>query len=114
MKLVNRHNRCVGITLFRWGRRQAEIWFCPKHEYIEPHHHPNIDSVLVVVAGEMMGKIADKHGLVHWRKDFLQRFPIPAGIVHSAAVGMFCVFINFETWKKDKPLTSAATDFTAV
>lgn len=107
--MINRHNGCIGITLFRIGRRQLEIFYCPKGEVIEPHVHRNINSTLIMLGGGLDGKIGDRSGKTGWH-DFLRRFHIPAGTVHSATViGRFCLFANYEKWNGNP--TSAATDF---
>jgi len=108
--IVRRHNRCVGLTLFRWGRKKLEIWFCPRNEEIEPHRHEHIDSMIYLLAGRMHGRIAEVRGLVElWRG-----YPVPAGTVHTATTDSPCIFANWETWIGDVPVTSAAEDFTAV
>ena len=110
MKLVHRHNRCVGITLFKWGRKKLEVWFCPKDEEIEDHVHRHIDSVIVLLFGYMRGKIDFTAGHVQpWR-----RYPVPHCTTHSALTLSFCVFANWETWTGDVDVTSASVDFTAV
>jgi len=111
MKWMHRHNGCIGFTLFRFGRKQLELWYAPKGEEIEPHIHKKIDSTLIILGGEMEGNIAGHKGKTGWY-DFLRRFKIPAGTVHSAKVtGRFCLFLNYEKWT-GKP-SSAAKDFTA-
>lgn len=112
--MINRHNKCVGLTIFRLGRRQLELWYCPQGEIIEPHVHNKIDSTLIILGGSMTGYIGERHGRIGWR-DFLRFFFIPAGVVHGANItGRFCLFANFETWRKGDALTSAAIDFDAV
>lgn len=107
--MIHRHNRCIGLILIRIGTRQLELWFCPRGEVIEPHSHPHIDSTLIILGGEMDGDINGRRGKTGWY-DFLRRFKIPAGTVHSAVVtGRFCLFANYERWV-GKP-TSAAIDF---
>lgn len=108
--MIHRHNKCVGLTLFRFGKRQLEIWWCPKGEEIESHIHQNIDSTLIILGGEMDGWIGSRHGRTGWY-DFLRRFHVPAGTPHRAKVtGSFCLFANYERWSC-KP-SSAAIDFT--
>lgn len=112
MKLVHRHGRCVGITLFRWGRHKLELWFCKEGEVIESHVHENIHSKIVVLLGGMSGHIGSKYG----NPKKFRVFSVPAGVRHGAVIrsqGM-CVFANFETWKEGVPMTSAADDFSAV
>lgn len=107
--LCHRHNGCIGFILFRAGKRQCELWYCRHGEEIEPHVHQKIDSTLVILGGGMDGRIGGRRGIVGWQ-DFLRRFHIPAGTVHSAKItGRFCLFLNFERWTGNP--TSAAIDF---
>lgn len=110
--MIERHNRCIGVKLFRLGVWQLELWFAPRGEFIEPHSHRQIDSTLVFLWGHILGTIGDKTGTVSYR-DALRRFAIPAGVTHSATVySPFCLFLNWEKWKTSN-ITSAAIDFHA-
>lgn len=110
VRLVARHNRCVGITLFQWKRRKLEVWFIPKDEVIEAHKHDHIDSSIRLLFGYMTGQIADVRGhVIPWRA-----YPVPAGMKHSAVTSTFVIFANWERWTGDAEVTSAAVDFTAV
>lgn len=110
--MIKRHNGCRGLTLWRWGRFQIELWFAPKGEVIEPHIHSRIDSSIVFLVGSMVGTIGGKTGLLEWPADCFRRFNVPAGVKHSATITAFCMFANVERWKGD--VTSAADDFTAL
>lgn len=114
MSIFRRHNRVRGVRIWKWGTFQIEVWFCPKEEFIEPHVHQRIDSTLVLLAGEMLGTIRDKTGWVRCPEDRFRKFHVPAGTVHSAKIGRFCVFANIERWGWTGDVTSAADDFTAV
>lgn len=108
--MIEKHNRCIGVKLFRFRQWQLEMWFCPRKEVIEPHSHRNIDSTLIFLWGRITGTIGDKTGPVSYR-DIFRRFPIPAGVTHTATVhSPFCVFLNWERWKTSD-VTSAALDF---
>lgn len=108
--MIARHNRCVGVILFRFGTRQLELWWAPKGEFIEPHSHKHIDSTLLFLWGSINGSIGDKSGQVSYR-DALRCFSIPAGVKHSAVVlSRFCLFLNWEKWTT-RNVTSAAIDF---
>jgi hypothetical protein len=108
--MIHRHNRCVGLTLFRFGCHQIELWLCPRLERIEPHSHPHIDCRLIVLFGRMLGTIGKKSGLVDWRKWF-RVFNVAPGVSHSAHILSFTAFLNIETWTVNP--TSAAIDFQA-
>lgn len=63
----------------------------------------------MLLYGMMDGNIDGRKGVpTLWK-----RYSVPAGTPHSAVALTDCVFINFERWK-DKDVTSAAIDFTAV
>lgn len=105
--MIRKHKRCRGLRIWKWNSLQVEVWFCPSFEYIEPHVHERIDSTIVMLLGDMAGTIGKETGLVrHWK-----RYRVPAGVKHSASVGLFCIFANVERWQGEP--TSAADDFTA-
>lgn len=107
--MIHRHNRCVGITVFKFGKRQIELWFVPRLEKIEPHFHKHCDSVIIPILGSMVGCIGNKSGKTGWW-DLGRRFHIPAYVFHSATTAKsFCLFLNFEKW--DTQPTSASIDF---
>lgn len=111
--MINRHNGCIAVTLLRFGSRQVELVYCPKGEVIEPHVHEHIDGAMVMLAGELDGKIGDRSGRTGWY-DFGRVFRVPRNCVHSASVvGRFCIFLNYERWIGQNP-TSAAIDFKPV
>lgn len=60
----------------------------------------------------MIGTIGREAGLVELPKHFLKPFRVPPGMKHSARTIPFTIFGNWEIWKG--PVSSAATDFTAV
>lgn len=112
--MMIRSHGCFGLKLFRWKRKQLELWFCPGGTVIPDHVHKQIEVEMLIVAGCMNGRIGDRRGPVGWR-DLLRRFYIPSGTVHGATVtGRFCLFASLETWKKGSAVTSAALDFTEV
>lgn len=106
--MIRRHNDCFGFRLWKWGKFQIEIWFVPKGEKIEAHVHEHIDSNIVVLKGDLLGRIGERADLARrWKK-----YPVPANMVHEARALTSCIFINLERW--DMTPTSAAKDFTAV
>ena len=113
MGLVRKHKRCRGLLLWKWGRTQVELWWCPAREIFESHRHEEFDGRIVYLAGRMFfwTDWNSKSRRIGWR-DFLKTLSIPAGTEHGAiGKGWFgCLFLNIETWKHDRP-TSAAVDF---
>lgn len=109
--MIERHNRCIGIKLFRWRRLLIELWFCPKGEVIRPHTHSQVDVTIVPLYGTMWGAIGDKSGFVR-PHDAGRQFKVPRGTIHSAYMFSFCIFAGVERWAG--PVTSAALDFQPV
>jgi hypothetical protein len=108
--MIVRHNRCRGLKLWKWGRTQIELWWCPALEKIETHTHEEFDGLIVYLAGKMVFWTPTKTRVIGWR-DFLKTLKIPAGLPHGA-IGRWphgCLFLNFERWKNAP--TSASTDF---
>jgi hypothetical protein len=113
MSLINRHNGCIAITLFKFGNKQLELVYCPKGEVIEPHVHEHIDGTMIMLGGEAFGTIGDQSGFTGWY-DIGRRFKVPRNCSHHATVtGRFFLFLNYEKWTGQTP-TSAAIDFKAV
>lgn len=105
--MILRHGRCLGLRLFRLGRKQLEVWFAPKDERIESHVHRNMDSKIVLLVGRVWGTNGSKTGRVHAFTSYL----ISAGTPHSAYTLTACAFLNFETWMEQKAISSACIDF---
>ena len=104
-----RFRRITGFRLFRWGRRQLEVWFCPRGEMIPAHWHDHCDSRLTFLGGGMLWEFNGRRKLCGWRQIGLTK-KIPKGETHAALVtGRFGLFLNWETWDCDP--SSAATDF---
>ena len=108
--MIHRHDKCIGITLWKWGHFQIELWCVPSMETIESHCHPSIDSTLIFLFGRMFGRIGERQGWVS-NADCLRRFAIPAGIEHSATTAKFTAFLNIERWRAGSNVTSASVDF---
>lgn len=104
--LFHRHGKSIGITLFRSGRLQIELWLCL--EDVEPHVHHQIDSTIIWIGGRMLGTIGGRSKELGWRQ-LGHRYAIPAKVKHSAKIHTFGLFANIERWKTDP--TSAAIDF---
>lgn len=105
--MILRHGRCLGLRLFRWGRKQLEVWFAPMDERIEGHCHTQFDSKIVLIFGRAWGWNGSKTGNL---KKF-KVYDVPTQCWHSAYVFNSCVFFNLETWTGDKPMSSACVDF---
>ena len=114
--MIERYERCWGLSLPAIGRLKIEFWFCPPRYKIRPHTHKNQDIKLILLFGHNV--------LFHRRKKFKylgdaflakfkhigRIFTINAGDEHSFDVSNWpLIFMNIEHWKV-KP-TSAAHDF---
>ena len=85
---------------FNW---QIEIWLSPKRSNIPLHNHPNIDSYLIFLGGNMNWIAGNKTKFLSWF-DIGKGFSVPAGVDHGATG--YGVFVNFERWLS--PIKSSA------
>lgn len=124
MTLFNRHEKCVGLTLWRFGRRNVEIWYCPRGYEIKPHSHPNERIELMYIFGKttFFRRKPDYNFAGYWlpqEESFKPKwyhifrcFTVDYGQIHWFKVSNLpLIFINFSKfWQGYKP-TSAAIDF---
>lgn len=127
MTLFNRHERCIGLTLWRFGQKNIELWYCPSGYEIKPHSHPNEKIELMYLFGDteffrIVEKMHDfvfgKHMGVRsesfkpkWYHVF-RKFTIDYGVVHWFKVSKLpLIFINIATFKDGHKPVSAAVDF---
>lgn len=117
--MINRYGPCVGITLFKLGRRKIELWRCPAFYTIPKHSHELEDIELAFVKGEAIFAKASESGFLDkskkvsgWNFKIWKTFAIPAGTTHWFEINSKPLwFINFSKWKKGSIVTSAAKDF---
>jgi hypothetical protein len=109
--MVNRYERAVGLTLFKFGKYQAEIWFVPSNYKIPEHYHADFDSKLLILFGHNILLHRNKESLmIKWWKHIGRAFAIKAMDIHSFDASKFpLIFINLEVWKQQP--TSACKDF---
>jgi len=121
-KLVDRHEGCVGLRLFKWGQRSVQLWYCPKGYTIEKHSHDLQDIELCFLYGEawfyktgvkVSPSVRDiKYVKVSGIGNPFKTFSIPAGTVHWFSVSNKPLwFLNYAKWKPGYNPTSAAIDF---
>jgi hypothetical protein len=112
--LINHFKTAWGITLWRWGKFQIELWYCPTDCVIEPHTHDKQDIKLTFLFGrkvfhrqyknQPIESIDTKH------VKFGHTFNIPAGTLHwFDKLDKPLIFFSREWWT-EKP-TSAAIDY---
>lgn len=130
--LFNRHERCVGLRLWKSKTRFVQLWYCPTGYKVEPHSHNDEQIELMYLFGktefwrtkiEYSDVFKSKDGTIHehvkenegfkprWYHMF-KSFTVKAGQIHWFTVStMPLVFINFATFLNGKEPTSAAIDF---
>ena len=113
MSLINRRFNCTGLRIPLPGPWQLELWWCPRGAVIPMHCHPNVESMLVFLAGKMrwrfqIGETSVIERVMTW-SNFMKGYCVPPNADHGAEVtGRFGLFANLEYWSG--PKTSAATD----
>ena len=116
--ILNRYQKCWGLTLWKWGQFKLELWICPKGYKIPAHSHDNQDIELLFLYGTALfaRRLANKfffdYVFATFPKHFGQRFTIPAGAEHYFEVSnKTLIFIGIERWKPGVKVTSASIDF---
>lgn len=121
MKFIHHYEGCISLTLFRWGSRNVEIWFCPANYKIIEHKHPNEDIELMFIYGD--AEFARRKNIEDVSEVFKASFPrhlfklfsVKAGHYHYFTVSKRpLIFINFSRWLNNTKPTSAADDFEVV
>ena len=121
MSLINHHGEhCVGITLFRFGQRNIELWFINAEYTIEKHSHPeeNIELMFLFGFGTTFfrkTKTNTDKFFPRWPLDMFKRFSVRAGDIHWFTTTTWpLVFINFSWFIGNYNAKSAASDFKGV
>lgn len=111
--MILKFQRSTGVRLWRAGRRQWELWLCPRGEVIPGHTHERMDARIFFLGGGMIFRVWREGG---WRERVMglwsvgKGFLIRAGEVHGAVVtGWFGLFLVSEIWSCEP--TSAVVDF---
>lgn len=104
---------CAGITLFRQGEFQVQLWLCQPNSEVPDHRHPNIDQIQIYVSGEValrwegnpavdMSKLqdVDEHGCSVLNGRFIRVRP---GESHGATIGPNGgAFMGIQRWLNGK------------
>lgn len=114
MSIFNRHEKCFGITLYRFGRYRAEIWFCAPLYNIVEHSHFEEDVELMHIYGDT--KFTRRNlwngAIESVIPRMFQKFSVRHYHSHWFSVGKkWLVFINFQKFRKNYKPKSAAIDF---
>lgn len=118
MNLIQKHERCIGLSFPAIGKYKIEIWFCPPHYVIKPHSHNNVDIELTILFSHNVRIHRQRKGepirTFHSRiRNMFKTFTVSAGDIHWFSVSSLpFIFINRERWHC-KP-TSASVDFQLV
>ena len=115
--MLTKFQRCRGLRLFRWGRFQIELWYCPAKELIPWHCHPNIKSTYVHLRGtvnwhkKFEDSILSKEKLLT-NRNFGFTYTLTENVYHAAYTFTPLLFLNIERWACTP--SSAAIDFKAL
>lgn len=116
ISIFNKHEGCIGLTLFRAFRFNIEIWFCPKGYSIKPHSHPEEHIELMYIYGRTVFHRISDAGIKQffepeWYHIF-NTFTVARGTIHWFEVSdRPLIFINIAKFKKGHKPKSAAKDF---
>lgn len=117
MALLNRHEKCIGLTIFKWGQRRAEIWYCPAGYIIQEHCHPAQNVELMYLFGSTtfyrrnLWNNSENSLKCGW-KTFCRRFTVRNFHAHWFSVGKLpLLFVNFQHFLPGNKPCSAAEDF---
>lgn len=121
MSIINRHERCMGIRLWKSKTRFIQLWYCPRGYEVKPHSHNDQHIELMYLFGKTTFFREQKQYVLVGRKGesyspkwyhMFRKFTVIAGQVHWFTVSSLpLVFINFATFIDGKHPISAATDF---
>lgn len=111
--------RLEGVTVFENYPFKVQIWICPPRINVPDHCHPNIDSIVVHLEGEIYLRVNGKDFIT---PEIIKRmelkgesidgkhFHIKPGMVHGFSTGPNGgVFMNIEKWTGK--MTSAELDW---
>lgn len=115
----------MGLTLYRRGQLQVQIWLCPPGSEIPDHSHPNVDQIQIYVCGDMLFRINGKITFQSTDGDAsvpVWGSPIPnahgamgrvnSTDTHGATIGPAGgSFLNIQLWKNGVEPRSVETDW---
>lgn len=123
--MINRHEGCWGLVLFKWRQRFIQIWFCKSGYEIKPHSHPEEDIELMYIFGSTTFFRMPRWSKFYSTFDYMipekftpkwyhifRTFTVNNGVRHWFKVSKWpLVFINFSTFLPGNKAKSAAIDF---
>ena len=118
MAIFNKHEKCFGITLFKFGQHRAEIWFCaPGYEIQEHVHMEEYVELMYLFGSATFYRRPITTGIAEWATmkwwKFGRCFTVKNTDSHWFSVSKWpLVFINFQYFLEGFKPKSAAADFT--
>lgn len=131
--IIQHKDSCWGFTLFRFGRRQLQIWFVPADYACEEHTHQDSDGEFFVVYGKgrnIYRNVISEDCLTQrssdwpvWDSHFKQQynistrkyfkwFTVKKNTPHGFSRGSSpMLFLCWQTYRKGVKVTSPAIDF---
>lgn len=120
MTLFDRHERCVGLRLWKSKTRFVQLWYCPRGYEVELHSHNDQNIELMYLFGKTTFSRINVDNVNHlftetftpkWKHIF-RKFTVKAGQLHYFSVSTLpLVFVNFATFLPGNKPVSAAIDF---
>lgn len=103
----------TGLTLYRQGQFQVQMWLCPPESVIPDHSHPNVDSIQVFLCGDICfrknGELTINQEKLDVQEDGVQALNtfstriLPTD-THGASIGKRGgAFLTFQHWLKGEP-----------
>lgn len=125
LKIFDRHERCVGLRLWKSRTRFVQLWFCPKGYVVKPHSHNDQHIELMYLFGKTTfyrvrqsmipieyNPCRSVQGFEPSWKHIFRRFTVLPGQCHWFTVSTLpLIFINFATFIDGKEPVSASVDF---
>lgn len=125
----HRYERCHCLTLYRFGRRKAELCYAPADYEPREHVHPNSDGEFLILWAKnrpiyrkviydpndwnTLGKTGARvdsylANVPPWK---FKTLSVRAGVPHAFRAGDSCmIWLCFEKWKPGTKVTSVAED----
>lgn len=120
MSIINRHERCVGIQLWKSKTRFIQLWYCPRGYEVKPHSHNDQHIELMYLFGRTTFSRINSDDVnclyteMHtpsWYNMF-RKFTVKPKQLHWFTVSSLpLIFINFAMFIDGKRPVSAAIDF---
>ena len=116
---VVRLDGIMGLTLSRCPPFQTQLWICEPHTEIYDHAHPNVETLLVYLCGDLVLRVDGRafrfdaeSTQTNSRKRRGATLEVPAGVKHGLSVGpLGGAFISIQKWPDGEPTLSTDQDW---